>query len=92
MYYIHGDEKGSVSGKIPPLGASFYTNSFFHKNGGLVDLTLLATAFDPDGGGHSNACGCRIQSLENGQRVERNVVHEDIDKNIREWLKMWATR
>ena len=58
----------------------------------VFDLTQLATRFDPDGGGHANACGCRIQSLENGQRVERNVVHEDIDKNIREWLKMWANR
>ena len=28
---IHGEEKGEISGPIPPLGASFYTNSFLHS-------------------------------------------------------------
>ena len=90
---IHGDV-GAGFGEEDryPVSASFYTNSFLHTEGGVFDLTQLATRFDPDGGGHANACGCRIQSLENDQRVERNVVHEDIDKNIREWLKMWANR
>ena len=90
---IHGDVGAGFGEEDSyPVSASFYTNSFLHTEGGIFDLTQLATRFDPDGGGRTNACGCRIQSLENGQRVERNVVHEDIDKNIREWLKMWATR
>ena len=75
-----------------PVSASFYTNSFLHTRGGIFDLTQLATRFDTDGGGHANACGCRIQPLENGERVERTVVVEDIDNNVREWLKIWAMR
>lgn len=87
---IHGDERGSVSGKIPPLGASFYTNSFYHKNGGLVDLTLLATAFDPDGGGHSNACGCRIKPIDKFGNIEhRNPKLPDIEENLTQWIKIW---
>ena len=90
---IHGDVgAGFGEGDCYPVSASFYTNSFLHTEGGVFDLTQLATRFDPDGGGHANACGCRIQPLENDQRVERKVVHEDIDKNIREWLEMWANR
>jgi hypothetical protein len=48
---IHGDigadfdEEGSY-----PVSASFYTNSFIHKSGGVFDLTKLATRFDNDGG------------------------------------------
>ncbi|HJN70580.1 MAG TPA: hypothetical protein QF525_03985, partial [Candidatus Thalassarchaeaceae archaeon] len=59
---------------------------------GIYDLTQLATRFDPDGGGHAGACGCRIQPLENGIRVERIVAPSDIDANLSEWLRMWATR
>ena len=87
---IHGDEKGSISGEIPPLGASFYTNSFLHKNGGPVDLTLLATAFDVDGGGHSNACGCRIIPLDKfGTAENRKVSVDDIDENVSRWVEIW---
>ena len=90
---IHGDVgAGFGEEDAYPVSASFYSNSFLHTEGGVFDLTQLATRFDPDGGGHANACGCRIQPLENGQRVERKVVHRDIDENIREWLKMWANR
>ena len=90
---IHGDVgAGFGEEDAYPVSASFYSNSFLHTEGGVFDLTQLATRFDPDGGGHANACGCRIQPLENGQRVERKVVHGDIDENIREWLKMWANR
>ena len=90
---IHGDVGAGFGEEDSyPVSASFYTNSFLHTEGGIFDLTQLATRFDPDGGGHANACGCRIQPLENGQRVERKVVGEDIEENIREWLKMWANR
>ena len=44
------------------------------------------------GGGHAGACGCRIQPLENGIRVERKVISSDIDANLSEWLRMWANR
>ncbi len=87
---IHGNEEGSISGKTPPLGASFYTNSFLHQNGGLVDLTLLATAFDQDGGGHSNACGCRIKPLNKfGELEKRTPNSSDIDTNISQWIRIW---
>ena len=56
------------------------------------DLTQLATRFDPDGGGHANACGCRIQPLDGGKRVERKVEIDDIDRNLEVWLGMWAER
>jgi hypothetical protein len=76
-----------------PLSASFYTNSFLHEDGGLYDLTQLATAFDVDGGGHANACGCRIQPLsELGELQDRDVNQDDIERNVSAWLKMWANR
>ncbi|MEK9738781.1 MAG: hypothetical protein VW438_03515 [Euryarchaeota archaeon] len=90
---IHGDVGAGFGEEDSyPVSASFYSNSFLHTEGGIFDLTRLATRFDPDGGGHANACGCRIQALENGQRIERKVAKGDIDENIREWLKMWAQR
>ena len=87
---IHGEEKGEISGTIPPLGASFYTNSFLHSKDGLVDLTLLATAFDSDGGGHSNACGCRIKPLDlEGNIEDRPPTSLDIERNISHWIRIW---
>ena len=90
---VHGDVGASFGeeGRYP-VSASFYTNSFLHENGGLYDLTLLATRFDPDGGGHANACGCRIQPLSDGRREDRSVVHSDIEENLAVWLEMWAER
>ena len=90
---IHGDIGADFrdSGKYP-VSASFYTNSFLHTRGGIYDLTSLATLFDSDGGGHANACGCRIQPIEGGNVVDRDVSEEDIDRNISEWLKMWSKR
>jgi hypothetical protein len=88
---IHGDVNGSLTGSIPPLSASFYTNSFLHPNGGLVDLTCLATSFDDHGGGHRDACGCRIQPLsEGGIREDREVETKDIDRNIAAWVDIWS--
>ena len=88
---IHGDVNGSLNGTIPPLSASFYTNSFLHPNGGLVDLTCLATAFDVHGGGHKDACGCRIQPLnEDGTSESRKVEEKDVDRNITAWVEKWS--
>jgi len=90
---IHGDigadfgEEGRY-----PVSASFYTNSFLHENGGIFDLTKLATRFDSDGGGHANACGCRIQPLFSGERDDRTVEYSDIEENIAKWLEIWSER
>ena len=90
---IHGSLDGSFDNGLDyPVSASFYTNSFLHRKGGLFDLTKLAKRFDVDGGGHRDACGCRIKPLENGLPVERRIGQHDIEQNIREWLKIWNAR
>ena len=90
---IHGfSERGEDEGRWP-LSASFYSNSFLHEGGGLFDLTRLATAFDMDGGGHANACGCRIQPLGPTKQVEeRGVGLGDIERNIEAWMATWSER
>ena len=90
---IHGDVGASFgeSGKYP-VSASFYTNSFLHPRGGVFDLTNLAKRFDEDGGGHSNACGCRVKPIAGGGIEERAVTNYDIDRNISAWLEVWAER
>ena len=90
---VHGDVGASFGdeGRYP-VSASFYTNSFLHTAGGIYDLTRFAMRFDPDGGGHANACGCRIQALEGGMRTGRRVEHSDIEANLLEWLSMWSER
>ena len=88
---IHGDEHPLENGW--PLSASFYTNSFLHKQGGLFDLTRLATRFDVDGGGHANACGCRIQPIsELGVIEDRGVALPDVDRNVDAWMSEWKMR
>ena len=90
---VHGDVGASFGEEDRyPVSASFYTNSFLHTTGGVYDLTKLATRFDSDGGGHANACGCRIQALESGARVSRAVTNDDIEENLAVWLEMWAER
>ncbi len=90
---IHGDIGASFGeeGRYP-VSASFYTNSFLHKEGGVFDLTQLATYFDADGGGHANACGCRVKAITNGSVVNREVSEEDVDRNITKWLELWSKR
>ena len=89
---IHGYENVDTDEKWP-LSASFYSNSFLHEEGGLFDLTNMATAFDVDGGGHASACGCRIQPLsENGLLEEREVVATDVERNVAAWLVKWSGR
>ena len=87
---IHGsiNEKSEDDNRI--LSASFYTNSFLHTNGGLFDLTKLATMFDPYGGGHRNACGCRIVPInEDGSIEERDVCESDISTSLSAWVATW---
>ena len=52
----------------------------------------MATLFDKDGGGHANACGCRIMPLSDGNVVNRTVIKSDIDENIGYWQKIWDSR
>jgi len=77
---IHGYSDGELDfSDRPPLSASFYANSFIEGGQGRYDLSKLATRFDPNGGGHMNACGCRIQE-------------PGLESNLSHWLEMWANR
>jgi len=90
---IHGDTGANFDDSDNyPVSASFYTNSFIHKTGGIFDLTKLATNFDKNGGGHANACGCRIKPIDGKIVTDREVTNEDIDSNINEWLNIWSQR
>ncbi len=90
---VHGWLDGSMGdAERPPVGASFYNNSFLHPDGGLADLTLLATAIDPDGGGHRDACGCRVKPLDDaGVVTERPLTVADLDANLDRWLTIWRS-
>lgn len=77
---VHGYEDGSLDNPSrPPLSASFYANSFLKNGQDRYDLSRMATALDPSGGGHVNACGCRVQP-------------PGIDSNLEYWLNMWDNR
>lgn len=90
---IHGDLGATFGdGDNYPVSASFYTNSFLHRSGGIYDLTALATRFDQDGGGHANACGCRIKPIDGLEVADRGISKDDIARNIGTWLQMWSER
>ena len=91
---VHGNAEGQIGDHSnPPLSASFYTNSFLHQTNGLFDLTKLAKLYDDTGGGHANACGCRIQALNSELELEeRETLSSDIESNIKGWLELWKTR
>ncbi len=88
---VKGFEGGGLeSGSKPPLGASFYNNAFLNGNQGVMNLTLMAKSLDPTGGGHRNACGCRIVALDDQGNVEnRSPTAEDIEANIDAWVSIW---
>ena len=87
---IHGWIDGSIENpQRPALGASFYGNSFRDKSN-PYDLSRLATSIDETGGGHANACGCRVKSLsEEGIRVDRKLISEDVERNLVIWMDIW---
>lgn len=91
---IHGWVDGDISTPDrPALSASFYCNSFLHPNGGIFDLTRMATLFDISGGGHYNACGCRVQPLSDDGTMENRLVElADIERNLAGWLECWRKR
>ena len=77
---VHGYSDGRVDDRDrPPVGASFYATSFLPGAQGVYDLSRMATSLDPTGGGHRNACGCRIQP-------------PGLDHNLSHWLSMWDAR
>lgn len=86
---IHGYTDGSIENpNRQALGASFYANSFRGEEN-QYDLSLLATLLDETGGGHANACGCRIQPAGG---LMRPVKESDKDYNLNKWLELWANR
>ena len=86
---IHGYMDGSIEDpNHPALGASFYANSFREEDN-PYDLSLLATLLDETGGGHANACGCRIQAADG---TGRELVESDKENNLQKWLELWANR
>ena len=88
---VHGSKVGKIGdGDSWPLSASFYSNSFLHPEGGVFDLSTLATMFDANGGGHRNACGCRIMPLsELGEIEDRELQGVDLERNLSHWMKAW---
>ncbi len=91
---MHGDIDGQLGDRDRwPLAASFYTNSFLHPDGGVFDLTQMATLFDTHGGGHANACGCRMMPIgDAGELEERGLDTEDVERNLSGWMRVWTSR
>ena len=89
---VHGHVDGAIDrADRPALSASFYANSFHHDRR-RVDLSRMATLLDPTGGGHANACGCRVQPLDADGRVEdRAVEAADVERNLEAWLDLWRS-
>lgn len=86
---IHGYMDGSISDpNYPALGASFYANSFRGEDN-PYDLSMLATLLDETGGGHANACGCRIQPADGSSR---ELIETDKENNLQKWLELWSDR
>ena len=77
---VHGYADGDLrTPNRPPLSASFYANSFLPGGQGRYDLSRMATSLDPTGGGHANACGCRVQP-------------PGLEANLEHWVAMWRQR
>ncbi len=91
---MHGELDGELGDHDRwPLSASFYSNSFLHPDGGVFDLTRMATLFDTDGGGHANACGCRVMPMHaSGEPAERAIEVADVQRNLDGWMEVWANR
>ncbi len=77
---IHGYADGTIDNPDrTALSASFYANSFIENGQDRYDLSRLATSLDPTGGGHANACGCRVSSA-------------GIESDLQHWLSLWTRR
>jgi hypothetical protein len=77
---IHGYVDGTIDNPDrPALSASFYANSFIENGQDRYDLSRLATSLDPTGGGHANACGCRVSLA-------------GIESDMQHWIDIWTKR
>jgi oligoribonuclease NrnB/cAMP/cGMP phosphodiesterase (DHH superfamily) len=77
---IHGYADGTIDNPDrPALSASFYANSFIENGQDRYDLSRLATSLDPTGGGHANACGCRVSPA-------------GIESDMQHWIDIWRKR
>ena len=86
---IHGFIDGTIDNpNRQALGASFYANSFLDEQN-PYDLSKLATLLDATGGGHANACGCRVQPADKSREM---LVETDKDYNLQKWLELWSKR
>ena len=86
---IHGFMDGSIEdANHQALGASFYANSFRGEENPF-DLSRLATLLDETGGGHANACGCRIQPSDASKRA---LIEGDKEFNLEQWINLWNNR
>ena len=86
---IHGFIDGTINNpNRQALGASFYANSFLDEEN-PYDLSKLATLLDATGGGHANACGCRVQPADRSREM---LVETDKDYNLQKWLELWSKR
>lgn len=86
---IHGFIDGTINNpNRQALGASFYANSFLNEEN-PYDLSKLATLLDATGGGHANACGCRVQPADKSREM---LVETDKDYNLQKWLELWSKR
>ena len=86
---IHGFIDGTIDNpNRQALGASFYANSFLDEEN-PYDLSKLATLLDATGGGHANACGCRVQPADKSREM---LVDTDKDYNLQKWLELWSKR
>ena len=86
---IHGFYDGTIEDvDRPALSASFYANSF-RNEANPYDLSKLATLLDETGGGHANACGCRVQPMNVS---EANLTEDDKKYNLAKWLDLWSRR
>ena len=84
---IHGFIDGTIDNpNRQALGASFYANSFLDEEN-PYDLSKLATLLDATGGGHANACGCRVQPADKSREM---LVETDKDYNLQKWLELWS--
>ena len=77
---IHGYADGTIDNPDrPALSASFYANSFIENGQDRYDLSRMATSLDPTGGGHANACGCRVSPA-------------GIESDMQHWIEIWRKR
>lgn len=90
----HGYLEGTIEdAEKSALSASFYANSFLPDGQDKFNLSLLATKLDATGGGHANACGCRIQPVSQDFQIEdRELNQMDLERNLQVWMSMWENR